>query len=111
MSFYKANIIVITIILTLTSFNTPAQAAVSADCIEFSNPRSSTGASSITLEVDLYSICAKAVREYDNPVYEMVEDSLLNLSSCSGPFIKSAGTLGRMYLGTIRCNELNFILY
>jgi hypothetical protein len=105
MSFYKAKIFLITIILILTSFNTPAQAAVSADCIEFSNPRSSTGTTSITLEVDLYSICSKVVREYDNPVYEMVEeDSLLNLSSCSGPFIKSAGTLGRMYLGTIRCS-------
>lgn len=105
MRFYKAKIYFVTIILILTSFNTPAQAAVSADCIEFSNPRSSTGSTSITLEVDLYSICAKVVREYDNPLYEMVEeDSLLNLSSCSGPFIKSAGTLGRMYLGTIKCN-------
>jgi hypothetical protein len=112
MSFYKAKIFVTTIILTLTSFNTPAQAAVSADCIEFSNPRSSTGTTSITLEVDLYSICSKVVREYDNPVYEMVEeDSLLNLSSCSGPSIKSAGSLGRMYLGTIRCNlRINQVL-
>ena len=112
MRFYEAKIFLITIILILTSFNTPAQAAVSADCIEFSNPRSSTGSTSITLEVDLYSICAKVVREYDNPSYEMVEeDSLLNLSSCSGPSIKSAGTLGRMSLGTITCNlRINQIL-
>lgn len=112
MSFSNARILSITIILILTSFNTPAKAAVSADCIEFSNPRSSTGATSITLEVDLYSICSKVAREYDKPVYEMVEeDSLLNLSSCSGPFITSAGTLGRISLGTIKCNlRINQIL-
>jgi hypothetical protein len=112
MSLNKIRIFLITIILILTSFNTPANAAVSADCIEFSNPRSSTGARSITLEVDLYSICAKVVREYDNPVYQMEEeDSLLNLSSCSGPSIRSAGTLGRMSLGTIKCNlRINQVL-
>ena len=83
-----------------------------ADCIEFSNSRSSAGSTSITLEVDLYSICSKVVREYENPVYEMVEeDSLLNISSCTGPLIKSAGTLGRMYLGTIKCNlRINQVL-
>jgi len=83
-----------------------------AECIEFSNPRSSIGATSITLEVDLYSICSKVAREYDKPVYEMVEeDSLLNLSSCSGPFITSAGTLGRMSLGTVSCSlRINQVL-
>ena len=112
MSFYKVRVFLITMILILTSFNTPAKAAVSSDCIEFSNPRSSSGSTTISLQVDLYSICSKVVREYDSPVYEMVEeDSLFNLSSCTGPSIKSAGTLGRMYLGTISCNlRINQVL-
>jgi hypothetical protein len=39
------------------------------------------------------------------------EDSLFNLSSCTGPSIKSAGTLGRMYLGTVGCNlRINQVL-
>lgn len=105
MSDYRTRVFLVVVILILTSFNTPAKAAVSADCIEFSNPRSTTGTTSITLEVDLYSICSKVIREYDRPVYGMVEeDSLLNLSSCSGPSIKSAGTLGKMSLGSISCN-------
>jgi hypothetical protein len=112
MRFYKAKIILISSFLVVGFLGTPAKAAVSADCIEFSNPRSSTGSKTISLQVDLYSICSKVVREYDSPVYEMVEeDSLFNLSSCSGPSIKSAGTLGRMYLGTVSCSlRINQVL-
>ena len=74
-----------------------------AQCTSLENPRSTTSSTSIILQVDVYSICSSLSREYEKPVYQMAEeDSLLNLSSCSGPSLR-ATSLSKQLMGTATC--------
>lgn len=77
-----------------------------ADCAEFRNPTSTASPTTITLRVDVYALCTVEQLgrgKGQSPLYEMPqEESLFNLSSCSGPSI--AQRVGNGWLGTATCS-------
>lgn len=77
-----------------------------ADCAEFRNPTSTATATTITLSVDVYAKCTEEQLgrgKGQKPVYQMQdEESLFNLSSCSGPAINPL--IGNGRLGTATCS-------
>jgi len=77
-----------------------------AECAEFRNPTSSATATTITLRVDVYAKCTEEQLgrgKGQNPLYEMPdEESLFNLSSCTGPSITRL--VGNGWLGTATCS-------
>lgn len=77
-----------------------------ADCAEFRNPTSTASATTITLRVDVYALCSVEQLgrgKGQSPLYEMPqEESLFNLSSCSGPSITQR--VGNGWLGTATCS-------
>ena len=90
-------------VLVSFSHSSISTAQLLSQCTSLQNPRSSTSATSITLQVDVYSICSFLSREGERPVYQMSEEpSLFNLDSCSGPSLRST-SLSRELMGTATC--------
>jgi hypothetical protein len=77
-----------------------------ADCIELRSPSSSQSSTLITLKFDVYATCSSGQLGSSlgrNPLYQMTqEESLFNLSSCSGPSVSPL--IGSGWLGTATCS-------
>ena len=77
-----------------------------ADCIELRSPSSSQSSTLITLKFDVYATCSSGQLGSSlgrNPLYQMTqEESLFNLSSCTGPSVSPL--IGSGWLGTATCS-------
>jgi len=79
-----------------------------ADCIELKFPKSTTTATVFQLTVEVYAICTEEQigrGKGQKPLFSMPqEESLFNLSSCSGPAAQPRFGLSDGYLGTATCS-------
>ena len=102
--------IVVPLVAIFVSCLVPAAHAESkvADCIELKFPTATASSTLITLNVQVYATCTPEELGRGNgqrALYSMEEEeSLFNLSSCSGPGAQPRVGLTSGYLGTASCS-------
>jgi hypothetical protein len=78
-----------------------------ADCIELKFPKATTTSTVFQLTVEVYAICTEeqiGSGKGQKPLFSMEEEeSLFNLSSCSGPTAQPRFGLSNGYIGTATC--------
>lgn len=106
MKLVRISLAVVTLVASFLIIPTAFADVKVAECAEFRNPTSSASATTITLRVDVYAKCTEEQLgrgKGQKPLYEMPdEESLFNLSSCSGPSITQL--VGNGWLGTATCS-------
>jgi hypothetical protein len=79
-----------------------------ADCIELKFPKATTTSTVFQLTVEVYAICTEeqiGSGKGQKPLFSMEEEeSLFNLSSCSGPIAQPRFGLSNGYIGTATCS-------